>query len=416
MGLAAAHRAVQLGHAVDVIEADDRPGGMAAHFDFGGLSIERFYHFVCKSDVPTFELMAELGISDKIRWAATSMGYFVKGRIHPWGDPISLLTFPHLGLVSKFRTGLQMFLATRARSFERIEALTARQWIERGSGRQVYEILWRRLMELKFYEFADEISASWIATRVKRIGKSRRSIFQEELGYIEGGSETLVDALVRSIKARGGRIHLRAPAARILTDNGRVTGVAAAGRVIAADEVICTVPIPLVNNLIPELPDDWKAKYASIRNIGVVCVVYKLRRSVSKHFWLNIVDPEIEIPGLIEFSNLRPLPAHIVYVPYYMPTTQPKWTRGDDAFISEAFGYIRRLNPAISENDVIDARVGRLRYAQPVCEPNFAAKLPAVRTPIAGLQIADTCYYYPEDRGIAESVRLGRRMAEEVAR
>ena len=257
MGLAAAHRAVQLGHAVDVIEADDRPGGMAAHFDFGGLSIERFYHFVCKSDVPTFELMAELGISDKIRWAATSMGYFVKGRIHPWGDPISLLTFPHLGLVSKFRTGLQMFLATRARSFERIEALTARQWIERGSGRQVYEILWRRLMELKFYEFADEISASWIATRVKRIGKSRRSIFQEELGYIEGGSETLVDALVRSIKARGGRIHLRAPAARILTDNGRVTGVAAAGRVIAADEVICTVPIPLVNNLIPELPDDW---------------------------------------------------------------------------------------------------------------------------------------------------------------
>jgi protoporphyrinogen oxidase len=247
-----------------------------------------------------------------------------------------------------------MFLATRARSFERIEALTAREWIERGSGPQVYEILWRRLMELKFYEFADEISASWIATRVKRIGKSRRSILQEELGYIDGGSETLVDALVSSIRARGGRIHLRAPAERILTDNGRVTGVAAGSRFIPADEVISTVPIPLVNKLIPDLPNDWKAKYASIRNIGVVCVVYKLRRSVSKHFWLNIVDPEIEIPGLIEFSNLRPLPAHIVYVPYYMPTTHPKWTRGDDAFIREAFGYIRRLNPAISEGAVAD--------------------------------------------------------------
>ncbi|HSE74298.1 MAG TPA: FAD-dependent oxidoreductase, partial [Dongiaceae bacterium] len=35
MGLAAAHRAVQLGHQVDVIEADQKPGGMAAHFDFG---------------------------------------------------------------------------------------------------------------------------------------------------------------------------------------------------------------------------------------------------------------------------------------------------------------------------------------------------------------------------------------------
>ena len=34
-----------------------------------------------------------------------------------------------------------------------------------------------------------------------------------------------------------------------------------------------------------------------------------------------------------------------------------------------------------------------------------------MRTPIACLQIADTCTYYPEDRGIAESLRLGQEMA-----
>jgi len=38
----------------------------------------------------------------------------------------------------------------------------------------------------------------------------------------------------------------------------------------------------------------------------------------------------------------------------------------------------------------------------------------AVQTPIEGLQIADTCFYYPEDRGIAESVRLGSAMAKAV--
>jgi hypothetical protein len=38
-----------------------------------------------------------------------------------------------------------------------------------------------------------------------------------------------------------------------------------------------------------------------------------------------------------------------------------------------------------------------------------------VQTSIAGLQIADTCFYYPEDRGIAESVRLGEAMAAAVA-
>ena len=53
---------------------------MAAHFDFSGLSIERFYHFVCKSDAPTFALMEELGIGDKMRWVNTSMAYYMQGQ------------------------------------------------------------------------------------------------------------------------------------------------------------------------------------------------------------------------------------------------------------------------------------------------------------------------------------------------
>lgn len=58
------------------------------------------------------------------------------------------------------------------------------------------------------------------------------------------------------------------------------------------------------------------------------------------------------------------------------------------------------------------SKVGRLRHAQPVSTPGFAARLPPVQTAIAGLQVA--CFYYPEDRGISGSVRLGRLMAERI--
>jgi protoporphyrinogen oxidase len=68
MGLAAAYRASRNGHDVDVIEAAPEAGGMAGHFDFDGISIERFYHFICRSDLPTFSLMEELGLADKIKW------------------------------------------------------------------------------------------------------------------------------------------------------------------------------------------------------------------------------------------------------------------------------------------------------------------------------------------------------------
>lgn len=73
-----------------------------------------------------------------------------------------------------------------------------------------------------------------------------------------------------------------------------------------------------------------------------------------------------------------------------------------------------RINPAIGEGDVLSTKVARLRYGQPVCEPGFAAKIPPVQTPIAGPQIADTCFYYPEDRGIAESVRIGAMMGNSL--
>ena len=415
MGLAAAYHAAKAGHAVTVFEASRQPGGMAAHFDFGDLSIERFYHFICRSDVATFGLLDELGLGHRLRWRPTSMGYFIGGRLHPWGDPISLLRFPGLDPVSKLRYGALMLLSTRREKWDALENQSGREWITRWCGVRVYERLWRRLFDLKFYEYADNVSAAWIWTRIKRLGRSRRSLFQEELGYLEGGSQVLVDALIAAIESRGGQIRLGAVVERVVTRDNAVVAVRVAGVEHPADHVISTVPTPLVNAIVPDLPPEWLERYAAIRNIGVVCVVLKLRRSVSPHFWVNIVDDEIPLPGIIEFSNLRPMPDTIVYVPYYMPTTQGKWTWTDAQFVGEAFAAIRRVNPDIAENDLVDSRVGRLRYAQPICPPGFAAMLPPLETPIRGLQIADTSFYYPEDRGIAESVRLGRQMADHLS-
>lgn len=416
MGLAAAHRALALGHRVTVLEAAPEPGGMAAHFDLAGLSIERFYHFICKTDAPTFALLEELGLGSRLRWRPTSMGYFNHGRLHRWGDPVALLRFPHLTPLQKLRYGLLTFLSMRRERWDALEHVSARAWIERWCGRAVYDRLWRPLFEMKFYEYADPISAAWIWTRIRRIGRSRRSLMQEELGYLEGGSETLVHVLVEAIRARGGAIRLGEPAARIVTRDGgtRIAGIETTdGAVLPAAAVISTVPTPFVSRLVPDLPADWRAAYDDIVNIGVVCVVLKLRRSVTPHFWVNIAEPDMPIPGIVEFSNLRPTGTGetVVFVPYYMPVTNSLWPRSDATFVEEAMACLARINPAITPDTLTASHVGRLRHAQPICPPGFRARLPAVQTPIEGLQIADTSFYYPEDRSIAESVRLGEAMA-----
>ncbi len=414
MGLAAGYHALKAGHQVVVYEADKVPGGMAAHFDFGGLSLERYYHFVCKADRPTFELMEELGLGDRMRWVRTRMGVFAGGRLHAWGDPIALLKYPGLSPIEKVRYGLMMFIATRRKTAGALEYLSAKAWIKSWCGPKVYDAVWRPLFDLKFYEFADNISAAWLWTRIKRIGTSRELLLQEELGYIEGGSETLVAALVDAIEKKGGSVRLGAPVTEVVVEGGRVKGVQSGDTVEAFDAVISTVPTPFVSKLIPGLPGEVKRAYDAIRNIGVVCVVLKLRKSVTPNFWVNVFDPTMAIPGFVEFSRLRPTGDTIVFVPYYMPTSSARWTQRNDELIDEAFGYLKRVNPSLTDSDRIDAAAGRLSYAQPVCPPGFAAMIPKVQTPIAGLQVADTCFYYPEDRGVSEGVRWGRLMAEAI--
>jgi len=414
--LAAAYQAVADGHQVDVIEAAPEPGGMAGHFDFDGDSIERFYHFVCHTDYPTFDLLRELGISHLLHWVPTSMGFYTEGRLNLWGNPIALLKLPGVSLMSKFRYGLLAFISVRRDTWPALEDQSAKDWILRWCGEDVYRRFWKTLFEFKFYEYTDNISAAWIWTRIRRIGRSRKSLMQEELGYIEGGSKTLVDALIHNIESGGGRVHLGCPVHCVTTDDNQVTGATTSARHFEADFVISTTPTPYISAMVPDLPDDWKAKYRSIHNIGVICVIFKLKRQVTPHFWVNVSVPEIGIPGIVELSNLRKgITNTIVYVPYYMPITNEKFSWEDKRLLDEAFDCLRLLNPQLIADDIIAGKVARLKHGQPICEPGFAAKIPPVQTPIRGLQIADTCFYYPEDRGIAESVRLGRSMARTVS-
>ncbi len=414
MGLAAAHEALRLGHDVTVFEAAPQAGGMAAHMMVGDMSTERFYHFVCKTDFPTFDLLRDLGIIGKLRWVGTSMGYFTHGRLYRWGDPIALLRFPHLSLIQKIRYGLLSYISTRRNRWDALEQQSARAWLTRWCGKSGYDQMWSKLFEQKFFEYTDHVSAAWMWTRIRRVGRSRRSLMQEELGYIEGGSETLVAAMMDAIAHAGGTVHLGRPATRIDTHEGQVTAVTAGSETVPADAVICTVPTPLIPDLVPDLAEDAKDAYGKIVNIGAVCVVMALERSITRHFWVNINEADIEVPGVIEFSNLRPASSHIVYIPYYMPTNLPKWSWSDEAFIKDAFLVLKRINPSLQQSDVQHAHVNRLRHAQPVCPPGFKATLPAIQTAIGGLQIADTCFYYPEDRGIAESIRIGQSMAQAI--
>jgi len=414
MGLAVAYQLALDGKKPVVFEADDRLGGMTAAFDFDGLTIERYYHFHCISDQDFLDLLNELGLANKMYWVETKMGYWYQDILQPWGNPLALLNFKGLGFFAKLRYGLHAFLCTKRKDWKPLDTVEATGWIKRWVGSEAYEVLWRRLFDYKFYNFANNLSAAWIWSRIRRIGQSRYNIFREKLGYLEGGSETLLQAMRAAIIKMDGEIHLKAPVSEVIIREGKVHGIKRGEHIEVFDKVISTVPLPYIPKLIPGLPENLLDRFRSVNNIAVVCVIVKLRKKLTEYFWLNTNDPEMDIPGIVEYTNLRPLDHHVVYVPFYMPGEHPKFAEPNQIFLDKVRYYMKKINSELVDDDIIAMHASRYRYAQPVCEPGFLTRLPPVQLPIEGLWLADTSYYYPEDRGISESVGFGRNMAKMV--
>ncbi len=412
MGLMAAMELLKRGHQVDIYERDDRIGGMSATFDFDGLEIERYYHFICKTDYPLFELLDELKLSHTLRWTDTKMGFYFNGRLYKWGTPFALLGFDGLDIISKARYALHVMYTKSIKDWSGLDKVSATGWIRKWVGQRAYDVLWKSLFELKFFEHTEQLSAAWIGTRIKRVGLSRKNLMQETMGYLEGGSATILRAMEQYILDRGGRIHLKAGIDRVVTRDGRVTGIMVGGAELPTDAVLSTAPIQYVPRIAPDLPKAFSDRIDAIKNIPVACVILKLSEPLSENFWMNINDPTIEIPGVIEYSNLNRTSTSIVYAPYYMPKTHPKWGWSNEELIEEVLGYFVKLNPSFTRERVLASHCHRYEFAQTICPPGFYEMLPSMKTPIDGLYMADTSYYYPEDRSISESLKVAQDLAQ----
>ena len=128
-GLGCAYFLSERGHQVSVFEQAPALGGLAGCFDFDGLSVEKYYHFICRDDRDLVDMLGRLGLADEIQWCPGPMKFFYRGTLYPFGTPWDLLRFRPLSLVERMRFGLTIALSRSAESWKQHEAVTAREWL-----------------------------------------------------------------------------------------------------------------------------------------------------------------------------------------------------------------------------------------------------------------------------------------------
>jgi protoporphyrinogen oxidase len=414
MGLAVAYELTRLGHRPVLIEADDRLGGMAACFDFAGMQLERYYHFHCLGDTAFLELLRELNLEDQLQWRTTRMGFYLDGRLYPWGTVGAVLSFRRLPWLTRVRYLLHAARCLTIRDWRSLDGITATQWLRSWLGEKGYQVLWHKLFAFKFFHYGDQISAAWIWSRIRRLAQSRRRL-KETLGFLNGGSQQLIDALADAIRQGGGEIQLSTPvqSLRPLPSGGAMLTTRSGEQ--AFDCVISTVPLPLLAPILKAggVEESLVGRYGAVPSVACACVLLKTRQPVTVNFWTNVNDGGFAIPGVIEMSNLRPLPGHVCYIPFYIPADHPDYQRPNQAFIADAWSCLKAINHQLSDADLLDSHCSRYRFAQPVCGLHFQRSLPPLQ-PFPGVFTADTTIYYPEDRGISESIGFGRELARRV--
>jgi protoporphyrinogen oxidase len=419
-GLSAAWELVQRGIRVTLCEADEEVGGLAGSFEVGGTRLEKFYHHWFTSDTHVVELVRELGREGQVLHRATRTGMYFAHRFFRLSTPLDVLRFTPLTMLSRLRLGLLALRARRVRNWQELEHLTAEEWLVRLGGREVYDAVWKPLLEGKFGDYAKEISAVWFWNKLKLRGGSRGKGGEEVLAYYRGGFAALAEQISTSISKKGGTIRLNSPVTGLRVRDGQVAGVQTSQGPIQADAVLATPALPIVADLIePHASAEYTRSLRRIQYLANICIVLELDRSLSDTYWLNVNDPGFPFVGVIEHTNFEPAESYggrrLVYLSKYLPETHELYRMADEEVVRFCLQHLQRMFPAMTGEWVLAAHVWRARYSQPIVVRHYSSLIPSVETPLAGLYLSSMAQVYPEDRGTNYAIREGRAAARRIA-
>ncbi|MBN2328879.1 MAG: NAD(P)/FAD-dependent oxidoreductase [Candidatus Omnitrophica bacterium] len=405
------------GREVHLYERERELGGLASDIPFGQTKLDRFYHHIFTSDLHVQAFLDRVGLTEKLHWLDSSVGFEYAGKLHPFTTPFDLLRFSPLSIASRFRVGLSALKMKRRESYEDLEDVTAEEFIIREMGESAYRILWEPLLRSKFGDRYREVSAVWFWGKVKLRGGTRtKSGSGECLGYLKDGWGQLYRRMGRQIAERGGVLRFSQLVTEIRKTGAGLLVRTRQGVEEEYDRVLVTPSVPTFLQMTPSLPGDYKAAASKIPYQANITVALGLEKSLSPYYWLNITDPQSPFVAVIEHTNLFSDPDYGDLIPVYLsrylnaehPLYQMRPSEVRELFVS----HLERLFPKFQREWVKQFTFSKADYAQPLVGLHYSQNKPSFDTPIEGLSLCTMVQIYPEDRGMNYSIKI----AEELLR
>lgn len=424
LGLVTAYYLTLQGYKVTIFEKNSRIGGMAEGFNlFSGKRADKFYHYFCKGDHEVFNLIKELNKEDKLHFEKirTSLTYQRKDiketRTVEFNDLIDLLALKDLSATAKLRFMAHMVYLRlfNPLKHDKVSAVTNYAALE---GNEAFLFFFKYLLQRKFYQYTNSISALFLDYRIKRVLESKSLFKGTEYGFYEGGASALLDDLYNNLLEKGVSFNLCSDVKKISSEDGEkkvkvVFRNISTGSLQAQffDDCAITVPAPYLNSILDGISSQQRRYLSQIQNIGCVCVVIELEKPFSPYFWNNLKTTQV-LSGIIDYSPIKTMPGNYIYVPRYMPHIEGLWDRSNKEYKENTLKKISRfIEP---DNKILSVHCFRYDYAQPVFDKRFFRKIKSMETSLNGVYWADTSFSYPNDRCMNECIKIARRLTDTI--
>ncbi|MCU0527536.1 MAG: NAD(P)/FAD-dependent oxidoreductase [Elainella sp. Prado103] len=420
LGMVLAHRLVQQGQQVTLLESAPELGGLASAWTLADLVWDRHYHVTLLSDFHLRSLLQELGLEQEMRWVETKTGCYSNGRLYSVSNAIEFLQFPPLGWIDKLRLGWTILYASKIRDWRRLEQISVSEWLMRWSGRRTFQKFWLPLLRSKLGENYHQASAAFIWAIIARLYAARRTGLKKELfGYLPGGYARLLARFATVLQEEGVDLRLghRVEQVRSSLRNlqpGQVEILFSDRASMQFDQVVLTTPAPVATRLCPDLSLAEQDRLQQIQYQGIICASILLKRPLSRFYVTNITDTWVPFTGVIEMTTLVDPQEFggrfLVYLPKYVAPDDPVFNWSDPDLKKTFISALQIMYPDFDPKDILSFQISRVKYVLAISTLNYSQRLPDIHTSLPGVSIVNSAHITNGTLNVNETVQLAENV------
>jgi len=366
--------------ALDVYELSDRVGGLSRSIDLWGQRVDLGPHRFFSHDKKINTLWLEV-VDGRYDIVNRQTRIFYKKRFFDY--PIRAFNaLNNLGIPEAVRClvsyGAERLFPTRDTS-------TFEGWVTSRFGKRLYTIFFKTYSEKLWGIPCNELDSDFAAQRIKKLSlfeAIRNALFQgrgnkhatlvDQFAYPTGGTGSVYEAMHRQIEARGGKVCLETGVEKVITSGGIARSLQLQnGETRDYDHIISSMPISLLVERLPEVPDPVKQLARSLKFRNTILVYLRVDRTdLFSDQWLYIHEPSVQMGRVTNFRNWLPSVygdsrSTILCLEYWCYFEDEIWSMDYGELVEMAGREIIRTG-LVGEGEVQEGHVLRLPRCYPV--------------------------------------------------